>query len=151
MSRLSFVSFYWFSWLFLPKWAIILASREVASLAKMDPRQVHTAGLINTKFIKGLCTKPRRAAAREAEKVTAEQESLGPRWLGAQTKGLTGRHTCRLDNDWWLPRAGCAEACAGERGPCPLVGLSLRILLVASVRTPDPAWLKLGKGKVSFH
>lgn len=36
-----------------------MGSPEFASLAKMDPCQVPKAGLINTKFIKGLYITPR--------------------------------------------------------------------------------------------
>lgn len=79
--RLSFVRFYWFSLLFLPRWAVIVGSQEFASLAKMDTCQGQEGGLINTKFIKGLYINPQRASQRETGEEIAEQESLSAHWL----------------------------------------------------------------------
>lgn len=83
----------------------------------MDPCQVCTAGLINTKFIKGLYIKPRRAPAREAEKEIAEQESVS--LAGQELKQKASRDDAPAAGRCLAAALNGERGLAGECGPLP--------------------------------
>lgn len=108
----------------------------------MDTCQVQEGGLINTKFIKGLYTNPQRMYQREIEKEIAEQESVSSHWLLTQTIDIDKTMQWLIE----VTILGCIEGggvtCSGEV-MTPLFSdcLSVRILLIASLRKSDPTGL----------
>lgn len=118
---------------FLPKWAITLGSLEFASQAKTDTCQVQEGGLINTKFIKGLCINPQRMSQRDWER---------KRWAGNPELSLAMSRTIDVDGrmslllkTWGCPNQEIviSKQEIKEGGGCTLLQL-LCLLLMASIR-----------------